>query len=200
LFPTAICCPGHRYGTFALPARRNEGSLWVRGRALLSFRLEPVVRQRSLLSLQIETCAPFDSCLAHCPLSLSLLLTNLSRYCRSRTLTWSRLRVILWVGLQDWARAGTFRAVKSDHLKSAPKRLRNLLDPRNRPLPICRDFYLPGVHLNDLAWLRAAIIASCIIRATQELRQSPIPLTFLVPVFVPVRGPAAHWLTCGPWW
>jgi hypothetical protein len=31
-----------------------------------------VVRQRSLLSLQIETCAPFNSCLARCPLSLDL--------------------------------------------------------------------------------------------------------------------------------
>jgi hypothetical protein len=72
LFLTAICCPGHRYGTFALPARRNEGSSRVRGRALLSFRLEPVVRQRSLLSLQIETCAPFNSCLARCSLSLDL--------------------------------------------------------------------------------------------------------------------------------
>jgi hypothetical protein len=85
------------------------GSSRVRGRALLSFRLEPVIRQRSLLSLQIETCAPFNSCLAHCPLSLSIsCLRTLSRYCRSRTLTWSRLRVILWIGLQDWARAGTF--------------------------------------------------------------------------------------------
>jgi hypothetical protein len=59
LVPTAICCPGHRYGTFALPPRRNDGSSRVRGRALLSFRLVPGVRQRSLLSLQIETCAPF---------------------------------------------------------------------------------------------------------------------------------------------
>jgi hypothetical protein len=97
LFLTAICCPGHRYGTFALPPRRNEGSSRVRGRALLSFRLEPVVRQRSLLSLQIETCAPFNSCLARCPISLDSCLRTLSRYCRSRTLTWSRLRVILWI-------------------------------------------------------------------------------------------------------
>ena len=36
--------------------------------------------------------------------------------------------------------------------------------------------------MNDLAGLRAAIIASCTIRATQELRQGPLPLTFLVPV------------------
>ena len=36
-----------------------------------------------------------------------------------------------------------------------------------------------------LAGLRAAIIASCIIRTTQELWQSPLPLTFLVPVLVP---------------
>jgi hypothetical protein len=42
--------------------------------------------------------------------------------------------------------------------------------------------------LNDLAGLRAAIIASCIIRATQELLQSRVPLTFLVPGFVPCRG------------
>ena len=72
-------------------------------------------------------------------------------------------------------------------MKSAPKRLRNLLKPLNRPLPICRDFYLPGVHLNDMAGLRAAIIASCTIRATQELRQGPLTLTFLVPVRRPCR-------------
>src|SRR5579859_2853570 len=73
LVPTAICCPGHRYGTFALPPRRNDGSSRIRGRALLSFRLVPGVRQRSLLSLQIETCAPFNF-LAWpvCPLSLHL--------------------------------------------------------------------------------------------------------------------------------
>jgi len=59
LVPAAICCPGHRYGTFALPPGRKDGSSRVRGRALLSFRLVPEVRQRSLLSLQIETCAPF---------------------------------------------------------------------------------------------------------------------------------------------
>ena len=35
--------------------------------------------------------------------------------------------------------------------------------------------------MNDLAGIRAAIIASCTIRAIQELRQGPLALTFLVP-------------------
>ena len=78
LVPTAICCPGPANGTFALPPRRNDGSSRVRGRALLSFRLVPGIRQRSLLSLQIETCAPFNSCLARCPCLSTFLLAYLS--------------------------------------------------------------------------------------------------------------------------
>jgi hypothetical protein len=81
----------------ALPPRRNDGSSRVRGRALLSFRLEPVVRQRSLLSLQIETCAPFNSCLARCPLSLDSCLRPCPVTVDRELELWSRLRVILWM-------------------------------------------------------------------------------------------------------
>ena len=107
LVPTAICCPGHRYGTFALPPRRNDGT-FSQCPPLLSFRLVPGVWQRSLLSLQIETCAPFN--FLRGPLSLVSRLSCLHTFpvaCRSRTLTWSRLRALHLDGLQDWARAGT---------------------------------------------------------------------------------------------
>jgi hypothetical protein len=190
-------------GTFALPPRRNDGSSRVRGRALLSFRLVPGMRQRSLLSLQIETCAPFNSCLARCPLSLDFSCFTylsrcscMSRYCRSANTNIGPACESFFGYSSRLGQGRNNRAIKSDHLKSAPKRLRNLLEPLNRPLPICRDFYLPGVRLNDLAGLRAAIIASCTIRATQELWQSPDPLTFWV------RGPGAWigWITCGLWW
>jgi hypothetical protein len=177
--PFVVLATAH--GTFALPPRRNDGSSRVRGRALLSFRLVPGVRQRSLLSLQIETCAPFNSfpawpvvpCVS--PLALHTCPITVDRKLNLVPFASPSLDIF-----KNWTRAGTIEPSSPIILKSAPKRLRNLLDPLNRPLPICRDFYLPGVHLNDLAGLRAAIIASCTIRATQELRYRPDPLTFLV--------------------
>ena len=63
----------------------------------------------TFLALQIETCAPFNSCLAWpvVPCLFSYLLCILSDYCSWRTLI-GPLCESFFGYLQDWARAGTF--------------------------------------------------------------------------------------------
>jgi hypothetical protein len=79
---------------------------------------------------------------------------------------------------QNEVEAGTFKPSSPIHEASAKASAHFLIA---KPiLATCRDFCLPGVILNDLVRLRAAIIASCICGATKELRQSPLRLTFLV--------------------
>lgn len=81
--------------------------------------------------------------------------------------------------LQNEVGAGTFKPSSFDHLKPVPKRLRTLLIAKPT-LATCRDFCLPGVILNDLVRLRAAIIASNIHGAIEEFRYRPPGLTFVV--------------------
>jgi len=72
----------------------------------------------------------------------------------------SHCEALLWVNLQNWAGAGTFKPL-SPIMKPAPKRLRTLLIAK--PVLAILQGLLPArSNLNDLVRLRAAIITSCI--------------------------------------
>lgn len=109
----------------------------------------PVVRGPYL---SFTACILSRTCFAYCPKSV---LRVCPVYCLCSFLTFAFQAVLLVCEYILWipsrlGQGGNIRAIKSDLLKPAPKRLRTFSDCETN-LAISRDFYLPGALMNDLA-------------------------------------------------